>query len=110
VNTETIDRAVSEAEMLFEHAAVARAEAENADEKRKQVKALMFIKFRDSGSSAADAGERAMTTPEYLSAADDWMSANITWRRLDGKSRGKELKFEAWRTANATERAKMNIR
>lgn len=105
-----IDIAIDEAERLFEQAAEARAEAENADEKRKQTKALMFIKFRDSGSSAADAGERAMTTPEYLAAAGDWMSANITWRRLDGKARGKELRFEAWRTANATQRAQMNLR
>lgn len=38
------------------------------------------------------------------------MSANITWRRLDGKARGKELRFEAWRSMNATERAKMTLR
>ncbi|MBO9624124.1 MAG: hypothetical protein J7500_15560 [Sphingomonas sp.] len=108
--SDAIDRAVAEAEALLEQAAIARAEAENADEKRKQVKALMFIKFRDAGSSAADAAERAMTTPEYLAAADEWMSANITWRRFDGKARGKELKFEAWRTKAATERAAMNLR
>lgn len=107
---DSIERAVHEAEGLFEQSAIARAEAENAEERRKQVKALMFIKFRDAGSSAADAAERSMTTPEYLAAAQDWMSANITWRRLDGKSKGKELKFEAWRTMNATERAKMNLR
>lgn len=107
---DNIDRAVAEAEGLFEQAAIARAEAENADEKRKQVEALMFIKFKDEGCSAAEAEKRAKASPEYRQAADDWMSANITWRRLDGKSRGKELKFEAWRTMNATARAQMNLR
>lgn len=105
-----IDEAVHEAESLFEQASIARAEAENADEKRKQTRALMFIKFRDDGKAIGEASERAMATPEYKSAADDWMTANITWRRLEGKSKGKELRFEAWRTNQSTERAKMGLR
>lgn len=106
----TFERSVADAERLFEMAAEARAEAENADERRKQIEALMFIKHKDTGCSAAEAEKRAKADPEYRQAADDWMAANITWRRLDGKARGKELRFEAWRTANATERAKMNLR
>ena len=105
-----IDRSIHDAETLLEQAAIARAEAENADERRKQIEALMFIKHKDAGCSAAEAEKRAKADPEYRQAADDWMSANITWRRLDGKARGKELRFEAWRTMNATERAKMNLR
>lgn len=108
--SDAIERSIADAETLLEQAAIARAEAENADEKRKQVEALMFIKFKDEGGSAAEAEKRAKASPEYRQAADDWMSANITWRRLDGKARGKELRFEAWRTMNATERAKMSLR
>jgi hypothetical protein len=108
--SDAIERSIADAETLLEQAAIARAEAENADERRKQVEALMFIKHKDAGCSAAEAERRAKADPEYRQAAGDWMSANITWRRLDGKARGKELRFEAWRTMNATERAKMNLR
>ncbi len=107
--SDAFERSIADAERLFEQAAEARAEAENAAERKKQVEALMFIKHKDAGCSAADADKRAITEPAYLAAADDWMSANITWRRFDGKARGKELRFEAWRTMNATERAKMRL-
>ena len=107
---DNFERSIADAERLFEMAAETRAEAENADERRKQVDALMFIKHKDAGCSAAEAERRAKADPEYRQAADNWMSANITWRRLDGKARGKELRFEAWRTSAATERAKMNLR
>lgn len=105
-----MERSIHDAESLFEQTAIARAEAENADERRKQVEALMFIKHKDAGCSAAEADKRAKGDPEYIRAAGDWMEANITWRRLEGKARGKELRFEAWRTMNATERAKMQLR
>lgn len=107
---EKMEAAIHDAESLFEQAAIARGEAENADERRKQIRALMFVKFRDEGSAEKTAEARAMATPEYKQAADDWMGANITWRTLEGRARGKELRFEAWRTANATERAKMQLR
>lgn len=105
-----LDRAVHDAEQLFEQTAIARAEAENAEERKKQVKAVMFIKYKDDGSGAGEAEQRAMASAEYKAASDDWMSANITWRRLEGKARATELRFEAWRTRAATERAKMSLR
>jgi hypothetical protein len=105
-----MESAIHDAESLFEQTAIARAEAENADERRKQIEAVQFIFFKDEGSSAAEAEKRAKASPEYRKAADEWMAANLTWRTLEGRARGKELRFEAWRSANATERAKMNLR
>lgn len=105
-----MEAAIHEAESLFEQTSISRAEAENADERRKQIEAVQFIRFKDEGASAAEAEKRAKASPEYRKAADDWMAANLTWRTLEGRSRGKELRFEAWRTANATERAKMSLR
>lgn len=110
ISTHSLEEEIHDAEATFEQVAIARAEAENAEERKKQIKALMFISFRDKGSSAADASERAMTTPEYKMAADQWMNANLLWRTLEGQAKAKELRFEAWRTINATERAKMNLR
>jgi hypothetical protein len=107
---DSMERAIHDAESLFEQASIARAEAENAEAYAKQVKALQFVKFKDDGCSAAEAEKRAEASPEYRTASNDWMAKNITWRTLEGKSRGKELRFEAWRTMNATERAKMQLR
>ena len=107
---DSLEKSIHEAESLFEQVAIARAEAENADERRKQTEAIQFIRFKDDGGSAAEAERRAKASPEYRKAADDWMAANLTWRTLEGRARAKELRFEAWRTANATERAKMQLR
>jgi hypothetical protein len=107
---DSIERSIHDAENLFEQASIARAEAENAEAYAKQIRALQFVKFKDEGCSAAEAEKRAEASPEYRQASNDWMAKNITWRTLEGKSRGKELRFEAWRTMNATERAKMNLR
>src|SRR5687768_12142877 len=66
---DNFERSVADAEKLFELAAEARAEAENADERRKQIEALMFIKHKDAGCSAAEADKRAKADPEYRQAA-----------------------------------------
>lgn len=105
-----MEASIHEAENLFEQTAIARAEAENAEAYAKQIKALQFIKFKDDGCSAAEAEKRAEASPEYRQASQDWMAANITWRTLDGRAEGKRLRFEAWRSANAMERAKMQLR
>lgn len=105
-----IDRAVAEAEGLFEQTAIARGHAENAESYAKEIKAVQFVFFKDGGCSAAEAEKRAEASPEYRAAQKDWRDKNITWRTLEGRSRAKELKFEAWRTMNATARAQMNLR
>ena len=105
-----IETAIHDAESLFEQTSIARAEAENAEAYAKQIRALQFCKFKDEGVSAAEAEKRAEASAEYRQASSDWMAKNITWRTLEGKSRAKELRFEAWRTMNATERAKMQLR
>jgi len=105
-----MEAAIHDAESLFEQASIARAEAENAEAYAKQIKAIEFLRFKDDKVSATEAEQRALASPEYRQASKDWMAKNITWRTLEGRARGKELRFEAWRTANATERAKMQLR
>lgn len=104
------EMAVSKAEILFQRAARARAEAENAEAYLKQVKALRVVKYRDAGCGIGEAQERAVASPEYNEARNDWAKKNIEWRVLEGDAKGTELRFETWRTASATERAKMQLR
>lgn len=109
---ETLEKSIHEAESLFEQVSIARGEAENAESYLKSVKALQFLRFKDGDDkmSAAEAEQRALASPEFQAARKDWADKNITWRTLEGRARAKELRFEAWRTANATERAKMQLR
>lgn len=109
---DTLEKSIHDTESLFEQVSIARGEAENAESYLKSLKAIQFLKFKDGDTkmSAAEAEQRALASPEYQAARKDWADKNITWRTLEGKARGKELRFEAWRTANATERAKMNLR
>lgn len=109
---DTLEKAIHEAESLFEQVSIARAEAENAEAYLKSVKAIQFLRFKDSDEkvSAAEAEQRAIASPEYQAARKDWSDKNITWRTLEGRAKAKELRFEAWRTTAATERAKMQLR
>lgn len=107
---DSVERAIHDAEGLFEQVGIARGEAENAEAYLKSVKAIQFVFFKDGGASAAEAEQRAIASPEYQAAQREWRNANITFRTLEGKARAKELRFEAWRTMSATERAKMNLR
>lgn len=105
-----IDMALDSLETALADAADARATSEAADERRKQVKAALVVKYRRDGKGIGEAGEFAMADPVYVEAANAWEDANYAYRRTDAKAEAKKLRFEAWRTANATERAKMNLR
>ena len=105
-----IDRAIDEAERLFVDAGRAKVAAERMDLRRKSVRAAMFIKHKAVSKSVAEAQELAECDPTYELAKTDWEEAALEAETLKARAEAKRMKFEAWRTANATERARMNIR
>jgi hypothetical protein len=105
-----LERALHELEELLVAAADARSEAESLDEKRKQVRATMFVHFRSNGAAVGEAEFSAVASPAYKAAADEWDAANRAWRKADAKAEVRRLRFEAWRTSQATERAKIGLR
>jgi hypothetical protein len=105
-----LDLALDNLETALEAAAEARATVEALDERRKQIRAAMFVKYRGEGKAIGEADNLALADPAYKLAAGEWEVANYDYRRSDAKAEGKRLRFEAWRTMNATERAKMNLR
>jgi hypothetical protein len=105
-----IDRAVSEAEALFVKAGRAKVHAEAMDERRKRVRATLFVKYRGDGKGSAESTEFALADPVYEAACTDRDIAAFDAEELRGQAEAKRMGFEAWRTANATERAKMNLR
>jgi hypothetical protein len=97
-------------ETALEHAAEARATAEEQAERMKQVFSALVVHHRGEGKGLGEAEHQARASDEYRAASDKWVVANYEYRRTDAKAESMRLRFEAWRTANATERAKMNLR
>jgi hypothetical protein len=107
---ERYERALDSLGQQLSDAGSARAEAENAEAAMKQKKAVLFLKYKSGGESAATAEQMALADPIYAEALADYMKANLAYRRLDAEADAAKLRFEAWRTLNANKRAEMNLR
>ncbi len=105
-----LDRAIDEAERLFVEAGQAKVRAEAMDLRRKRVRATLFVKYKADGNPAGASEQMAEADPVYELACADWESAAMEHETLRAQSEAKRMRFDAWRTANATERAKMNLR
>lgn len=107
---ERLEQALEALESALDAAADARASAEALDERRRQVRAALIVKYRGAGKAVGEAGEFAMADPVYQEAANLWEDANYAYRRTDAKAEGKRAAWDTWRTKSATERAKMQLR
>lgn len=105
-----IDRAIEEAERLFVSAGRAKVNAEAQDLRRKRVRATLFVKYKGDGNAAGASEQMAEADPAYALACADWESAALEAETLRAQAEGKRLRFEAWRTRSATQRAQMNLR
>jgi hypothetical protein len=105
-----LDRAVDEAERLFVSAGQAKVKAEAMDLRRKRVRATLFVKYKADGNAAGASEQMAEADPVYELACADWESAAMEAETLRAQAEAKRMKFEAWRTANATRRAQMSLR
>src|SRR5690348_2201170 len=107
---EKIERALHSMGELLSQAGSARADAENHEAAMKQKKAVLFLKYKSGGESAATAEQMALADPVYAEALADYMKANLVYRRLDAEAEAARLRFEAWRTASSNKRAEMSLR
>lgn len=105
-----IDRAISDTEDLLIEAGRAKIVAESADMRRKRVRAALFIKHKATARSIAEAEALAECDPAYELACADWENAAYEAETLRARAEAKRMKFEAWRTSAANERAAMNLR
>ena len=107
---EKYERALQNLSQVLATAGTARADAENHEAMLKQKKAVLFLKYKSGGESAATAEQMALADPIYAEALADWTKANLAYRRLDAEADAAKLRFEAWRTASSNKRAEMNLR
>jgi hypothetical protein len=110
VRGDTMDVAIHEAEELFVRAGRAKIAAEAADLRRKRVRATLFVKYKGQGKGAGESEQMAEADPVYEAACVDWELAAYDAESLKAQAEAKRMRFDAWRTANATERARMNLR
>jgi len=110
VPSDSMDRAIDEAERLFVEAGQAKVRAESMDMRRKRVRAALIIKHKAEAKSVSLAEQMAEADPVYELACSDWEAAAYEAETLRGQAEAKRLRFEAWRTNAATARAQMNLR
>jgi hypothetical protein len=107
---ESLERALHTLGEKLSVAGTARADAENHEAIMKQKRAVLFLKYKSGGESAATAEQMALADPVYAEVMAEWMKANLAYRRLDAEAEAARLRFEAWRTASSNRRAEMNLR
>lgn len=105
-----LDRAIDEAERLFVDAGRAKINAEAMDLRRKRVRATLCVKYKADGNAQGMSETMAEADPVYELACTDWENAALEAETLRAQAEAKRMRFDAWRTANATERAKMQLR
>jgi hypothetical protein len=110
VTSDNLDRAIDEAERLFVEAGQAKVRARGMELRRKRVRAAMFVKHKANVKSAAEAQELAECDPTYELACVDWETVALEAETLEAQAEAKRMKFDAWRSVNATQRAAMNLR
>lgn len=110
VPTDVLERSIIEAENLFVAAGKAKVNAEAMDLRRKRVRATLVVKYKAEGNAAGISEQMAEADPVYELACTDWENAAMEAETLRAQAESKRMRFEAWRTANATERAKMQLR
>jgi len=101
---------LAEIEATLEKAAEAKARTAELEERMKRAFAAVCIHQMDSGKSAAAAEKYARSSKPYEDLSDQWIAANYESERLQSKVKANDLKIDVWRSLNATERAKMNLR
>lgn len=104
------ERGIAEAEELFIAAGQAKVKAEAQDLRRKRVRAALFVKYKADGNAIGASEQMAEADPVYELACTDWENAALEAETLRAQAEAKRMRFEAWRTANATKRAQMNLR
>ena len=110
VRHDAIEVAIHDAEELFVRAGKAKIAAEAADLRRKRVRATLFVKYKGQGKGAGESEQMAEADPVYEAACTDWELAAYDAETLKAQAEAKRMRFDAWRSANATERAKMSLR
>lgn len=93
-----------------ENYAAAMIEARTAERKLKAYAALRYRAFKASGLGVEDAKQAAMADEAYLSAWEAQHIADVAEKVCKLKLDELQMRFEEWRSRQASRRAEMSLR
>ena len=88
-------------------AAETKSEALRLDRLSKRFYAACYL---SASGTIAEREAKARTNPEFQKVEEQWLVAEQQANLAGAKAEAMKLRFEVWRTTEATERAKMNLR
>ncbi len=89
--------------------AVLDGKARELEEIRKSIRAEISNQGRRDGLSATAADSEAEAKPQYRAHVQEMVTARTAANVKRAEAQGYELRWETWRTRNATRRAEMKI-
>ena len=92
----------------LEAAAVCKAAAFRSERLYKRTYAQVLLMITDA-KTVAEREARTLVTQVVIRAEDDWISAQTAWNIAQAKADGLQVRFEEWRSRNATARAEMKL-
>lgn len=111
MSEETDEGAFARLEALADEYATAQAMADHLAQFRKSKKALLMKESEVNGTKTAAIQERdAYAHPDYIELLKGLQAATEKALSCKWRLEISKMKFEAWRTRNATKRAEMNLR
>lgn len=105
-----IDQAIHELTQAIEAAAEADSLADRAEAARKRVYAEVVNHATQGGTAVSKAEYAARVDERFVAADEEAITARSAANIAKAKAEGLRLRFEAWRTRNATKRAEMGMR
>lgn len=66
--------------------------------------------YLSAGGTVEERKAKATTNPEFKKAEEEWLAAEHAANVAEAKAEAFRLRFESWRTLEATKRAEMNLR
>jgi len=94
-------------ETALMEAAETKSEALRLERLAKRFYAACYLA---AAGTIAEREAKARTNPEFEKAEKEWIEAEHRANIAGAKAEAMKLRFEVWRTNEATERAKMNLR
>lgn len=101
------DKFTERLEVALEEAAADKSEADAIEERRKCAFSEMVNQF---GGSVAKAEHEARGCTQYIKMTEQMITAKTRANMSAAKVKGMEARLEAWRTAESSRRAEMQLR
>ena len=94
-------------ETALMEAAETKSEALRLERLAKRVFSACYLA---EAGTIAEREHRARINPKFIAVEDEWLTAEQAANTAGAKAEAMKVKFDYWRTLEATERAKMQLR